>query len=114
MRACCASSARGRTGGWGRLRVERVKAREEPGAQAVQPRTLHTHGCHAHVLPLPVLCSVGVELSRVEVRFQNLTATAHVEVGSRGMPTVTSFYRHIVEVGQGDTAHVEWPKQRLC
>jgi hypothetical protein len=38
------------------------------------------------------VCRVGVELSKVEVRFNNLEVSANVNIGSRGMPTVANAF----------------------
>lgn len=43
-------------------------------------------------------CRVGIELSKVEVRFENLTVEADVHVGGRALPTVLNSVRNFVEV----------------
>ncbi|XP_027174773.1 ABC transporter G family member 31 [Coffea eugenioides] len=40
---------------------------------------------------------VGIEIPKVEVRFQDLNITANVQVGSRALPTLVNFSRDIVE-----------------
>lgn len=47
--------------------------------------------CHA-ILCCAVLCRVGVQMSRVEVKFSNLDVSADVMVGSRAMPTVANAF----------------------
>ena len=42
-------------------------------------------------------CRVGIELSSVEVRFDNLKIEADIAVGARGNPTVTNSFRNIAE-----------------
>ena len=43
-------------------------------------------------------CRVGIELTQVEVKFEDLTIRAKVMVGSRALPSVTNAYRNVVEV----------------
>ena len=43
-------------------------------------------------------CRVGIEMSRVEVRFEDLRIDADVFVGGRAMPTVLNSVRNFVEV----------------
>ena len=43
-------------------------------------------------------CRVGIELTQVEVKFEDLTVRAKVMVGSRALPSVTNAYRNAVEV----------------
>lgn len=43
-------------------------------------------------------CRVGIELSSVEVRFDNLKIEADIAVGARGNPTVTNSFRNLAEV----------------
>lgn len=38
------------------------------------------------------VCRAGVQLSKVEVRFNNLEVSADVNIGSRGMPTVANAF----------------------
>ncbi len=44
------------------------------------------------------MCRVGIEMSRVEVRFEGLRVDADVFVGGRAMPTVLNSVRNFVEV----------------
>ena len=48
-----------------------------------------------------MLLRVGIELSKVEVRFENLSVEADVHVGGRAMPTVLNSFRNFAEVGTG-------------
>lgn len=41
---------------------------------------------------------VGIELSKVEVRFEELSVEADVHVGGRALPTVLNSYRNFAEV----------------
>lgn len=43
------------------------------------------------------MCRVGIELSTVEVRLDNLKIEADIAVGSRGNPTVTNAFRNLAE-----------------
>lgn len=60
--------------------------------------------CYSVIMP-PDLCPttsqpfgrVGMEQPKVEVRFENVSVEAMVNVGSRGMPTVFNAYRNVVE-----------------
>ncbi len=45
-----------------------------------------------------VCCRVGIELAKVEVRFENLNVESSVYVGSRALPTVLNSYRNVVDV----------------
>lgn len=42
--------------------------------------------------------SVGLEIPKVEVRFENLQITADVKMGSRALPTLVNYSRDMVEV----------------
>lgn len=44
-------------------------------------------------------CRVGVEFSKVEVRFEDLTVETEVYVGTRALPTVTNVFRNVAESG---------------
>jgi hypothetical protein len=39
-------------------------------------------------------CRAGVQLSKVEVKFNNLEVSADVNIGNRGMPTVANAFIH--------------------
>ena len=43
-------------------------------------------------------CRAQIELSSVEVRFQDLSIDADIAVGARGEPTVLNAYRNTAEV----------------
>ena len=54
-----------------------------------------TDSCRAGLL----LCSVGIELPAVEVRFQNLhVETSHYTESGRNLPTILNAYRGALEV----------------
>lgn len=42
--------------------------------------------------------SVGLEVPKVEVRYENITLTANVNVGSRALPTLVNSVRDVIEV----------------
>lgn len=44
-------------------------------------------------------CRVGIKMSAVEVRFENLSIDADVRVGGRALPTVFNTFLNFVEVG---------------
>ena len=48
------------------------------------------------------MCRAGVAFSTVEVRFENLQASASVFVGTRALPTVTNAFRNGFEVWSVD------------
>lgn len=49
--------------------------------------------CLTRWLHCPCCCvRAGVELSKVEVKFNNLEVSADVNIGSRGMPTVANAF----------------------
>lgn len=41
---------------------------------------------------------VGLQVPKVEVRFENLNITAEVQTGSRALPTLLNFTRNVLEV----------------
>lgn len=41
---------------------------------------------------------VGLEIPKVEVRFENLHVTANVQIGSRALPTLVNYSRDMIEV----------------
>jgi hypothetical protein len=41
---------------------------------------------------------VGIELPKIEVRYQNLNVEAEAYVGSRGLPTLLNTYANVLEV----------------
>jgi hypothetical protein len=41
---------------------------------------------------------VGIELPKIEVRYQNLNVEAEAYVGSRGLPTIFNSYANVLEV----------------
>lgn len=43
-------------------------------------------------------CRVGIRMSAVEVRFENLSVDADVHVGGRALPTVLNSLLNVVEV----------------
>lgn len=43
------------------------------------------------------LCRVGINLPKVEVRFEHLTVQAKCHVGNRALPTLTNTMRNIAE-----------------
>jgi hypothetical protein len=43
-------------------------------------------------------CSVGIELPKIEVRYENLNVEAEAYVGSRGLPTLLNTYANVLEV----------------
>ena len=48
---------------------------------------------------MPGAGRVGIQMSKVEVRFEDLRVDADVHVGGRAMPTVLNSVRNFVEVG---------------
>lgn len=50
-------------------------------------------------LPCSGAGRVGIQMSKVEVRFEDLRVDADVHVGGRAMPTVLNSVRNFVEVG---------------
>lgn len=59
--------------------------------QPVQARALTLAAC-------PAIARVGIEMSKVEVRFAGLRVDADVHVGGRAMPTVLNSVRNFAEV----------------
>lgn len=45
-----------------------------------------------------ICSSVGLEIPKIEVRFENLEITAKVQVGSRALPTLVNYTRDTLEV----------------
>ena len=41
---------------------------------------------------------MGIELPKIEVRYQNLNVEAEAYVGSRGLPTIFNTYANVLEV----------------
>jgi len=41
---------------------------------------------------------VGIELPKIEVRYDNLNVEAEAYVGSRGLPTIFNTYANVLEV----------------
>jgi hypothetical protein len=41
---------------------------------------------------------VGIELPKIEVRYQNLNVEEEAYVGSRGLPTIFNSYANVLEV----------------
>lgn len=50
------------------------------------------------MLLIAVVCRVGLEVPRVEVRFRNLRVSTEVNVGRRALPTLPNYVRDITEV----------------
>jgi hypothetical protein len=48
--------------------------------------------------PMHVLGRVSIELSKVEIRFEDLMVEADVHVGGRALPTVLNSVRNFAEV----------------
>lgn len=68
-----------------------------------EPASVHScllHADQVHILNVWLLWEfrVGIQLSKVEVRFENLAVTADVHVGGRALPTVLNSVRNFVEV----------------
>lgn len=45
-----------------------------------------------------IWCRVGIDLPKIEVRYQNLNVEAEAYVGSRGLPTILNTYANVLEV----------------
>uniref|UniRef100_A0A0A9BVX2 Uncharacterized protein n=1 Tax=Arundo donax TaxID=35708 RepID=A0A0A9BVX2_ARUDO len=45
-----------------------------------------------------MFCRVGIELPKMEVRYENLNVEAEAYVGSRGLPTIFNTYANVLEV----------------
>lgn len=43
-------------------------------------------------------CRVGIEVPKIEVRFENLNIEADVQAGTRALPTLVNVSRDFVEV----------------
>lgn len=55
--------------------------------------------CQLHRHQWAAWCRVGINMSAVEVRFENLSVEADVHVGGRALPTVLNSILNFVEVG---------------
>ncbi|XP_052169343.1 ABC transporter G family member 51 [Oryza glaberrima] len=87
-------------GGRGEGQLVDVRKLDRPGLQRVLRHALATseldnanllHGIKAR------FDAVGLEVPRVEVRFQNLTVSTDVHVGRRALPTLVNFVHDIAE-----------------
>ena len=59
----------------------------------------------AHIQPVRMLpCRVGIKLSQVEVRFEDLNIETDVFVGSRALPSVTNEFLNYAQA----SARQEW------
>lgn len=45
-----------------------------------------------------ILSRVGLEIPKVEVRYENLTISTNVKVGSRALPTLLNYGYDVIEV----------------
>ena len=63
---------------------------------------LELNGIHT----LVYLCDrVGIELPKIEVRFEHLKVVANVHVGSRALPTLINFTTDLLEVIYNTITH---------
>jgi hypothetical protein len=62
-------------------------------------RTLVTTYCR-NLLQYTTACfnRVGIQLPKIEVRYDNLNVEAEAYVGSRGLPTLPNTYANVLEV----------------
>lgn len=57
--------------------------------------------CNVFIVGVVVISGcvrVGIEIPKIEVRFNNLTVSADVQIGSRALPTLINYTRDAIEV----------------
>ncbi|XP_051131702.1 ABC transporter G family member 31 [Andrographis paniculata] len=93
-------SERHRTGDAAETHLVDVRKLDRQKRELVVKRALDTSAQDNYNLVSGIkvrIDSVGLEIPKVEVRFENIYVTADVQIGSRALPTLVNYSRNIIE-----------------